>query len=422
MDRYRYIMPAESHTAGHMGRLQTLAVVPVCAGDSVKITWNGAVRLAPLKRYMSSDPRYDMFWFYVPHRHAYGKDWIDFIQEGINEAVTFGGVAATNIAYLGMPLFTGTIPTWLVHAYNATWNRYFRIPTDDASIRADTFLETTANGKEFGALCARLKNIWTTGVDAEIASTTREVAVSGGVFDVIDLAQTRRNLKTEVDRQWFGQYYNDILGTAFGGSSNADADERPTLLMRKTQFMSGFDVDGTGDASLGTYTGKSINGISCMVPRKFCPEHGVIVGFGLMRFPAVHQNERHMLMGIPEPSYLDISGDQALYQAEPPIELNGNQVFNGSGSVNLGTIPYGQHYRYQPSYVHSRFTGVSAFPFLSSLPTSVNQARYYQDNEYGIVFQTTQLGHWQHHASYEVEKSTIVPGPKSSMYAGVNDV
>ncbi|AXL15490.1 major capsid protein [Microviridae sp.] len=420
-NRYKYMMPFQSHTVGQIGRIQTVAVIPVCAGDSIRLNWGSAVRLSPLKRYMTSDPQFDLTWFYVKHRHAYGQAWEDFVQDGIMETETFAGVGVTNVAYLGMPLYTGTVPLWLTHAYNEILNRYYRFPTDEARIRAADQVETTDAGKEFGALAARLKTMWSTGVDDEISASVREVAVSGGVFDVMDLAQARRNLKTEADRQWMSVRYKEVLQNQFGGNANTDADERPTMLGRTTKFMSGQDVNGTGDVSLGTFTGKSINVIQSGFPRKFCEEHGVIIGLSLMRFPPVHQNERHQMLGDPNPDYAFFTGDQELWGAQPPIQLNGQDIFNGSGSVNLGLIPYGQHYRYQPSFVHSRFTGATSFPFLQNLPVNVDQARYCQDLEYNNVFQSTVFGHYQQHAACRVEKSTHVPGPLSSMYAGVKD-
>ena len=88
----------------------------------------------------------------------------------------------------------------------------------------------------------------------------------------------------------------------------------------------------------------------------------------------------------------------------------------------MGLAPYGQHNRYEPSAVHQRFNGATSFPFVSGLPANMDAARYQTNDEYNNIFQSTQFEHWQHHAGLYVEKSTCVPGPLSSMYAGVNDV
>jgi hypothetical protein len=223
-----------------------------------------------------------------------------------------------------------------------------------------------------------------------------------------------------VDRQWFGQYYRDVLKNVFGGGANTDADERPTLMYRYSTHVSGFDVDGTGDASLGTYTGKSIVGIQNRLPRFFAPEHGTIFCMACLRFPVVSTQEVHYLTNKPQPTYLQLSGDQDLWRAEPPIQANAADHFKSGGS-DLGLIPWGQYYRTQPSVVHQRFATASQFPFYESVPNSKETARYCQNGEYFDIFQTSAFEHWQHHASVVIDKSTVVPGPKSSMYAGVLD-
>lgn len=424
MDRYQYDLSHQSHMVGQIGRIQTHSVIPVVAGDSISIQWHGAIRLAPLVRYMTSDAKVDIVASYVPHRHSYGQQWIDFIQQGYDESITFPTIGSSNnVACYGQPIFAASeLPYWLVSGYNRIRNRYFRNPTDDASIVADDYVSSGDNDRFYGLLGTRLKHLWTTGADDDITAATREVAVSGGVFDVIDLAQTRRQLRTEIDRQWFGQYYNDTLDNVFGGSASVDADERPTLLARKTMWLSGYDIDGTGDAVLGSFTGKSINACSMSVPRKFCPEHGAIYIQSLVRFPIVSQHEAHYLAQQTQPNYLDISGDQELWQAEPPRNFTTPDFFNQGNPTSLGLIPYGQHYRTQPSVIHTDFTQQAGFAFLDVVPSSVDEARYCQDMEYDNVFQTNQFGHWQHHAAVAVQKSTVVPGPKSSMFAGVNDV
>ena len=424
MNRYRYDLNHQSHMVGKTGRLMCHGLIPVVGGDSIKIRWDGAIRLSPLARYMTTDAKCDLFAFYTPFRHIYGDDWIEFIKEGTQEAVAFPSSVpvGSGCAYLGTPLLTQPFPRWVNASYNRIWNRYFRIPTDDASIMSDALVLSTNEDRIYGKLCARLPAIWTTGVDQEYQTSDRQVTVTGGAFDIIDLAQVRRLWKTEVDRQWFGQYYNDVMEQVFGTQVNTDADERPTLLARETGFLSGYDVDGTGDANLGTFSGKSITRMMLDVPRKFCPEHGVISLMSLVRFPVIAQDEYHYLITKPNPTYVEISGDPDLWQAQPPENFLTEDFFTQGGPTSLGLIPYGQWYRQQPSVVHSSFTQNQNFAFFNGVPNTIDVARYCQAFEYDNVFQTNAYGHWQHHSAINVEKSTKVPGPKSSMYAGVNDV
>src|SRR5438128_6582926 len=59
--------------AGQIGRLITISTTPVIAGDSFEMDAVGALRLSPLRRGLAIDSTVDIFTFYVPHRHVYGR-------------------------------------------------------------------------------------------------------------------------------------------------------------------------------------------------------------------------------------------------------------------------------------------------------------------------------------------------------------
>jgi hypothetical protein len=421
MKRWRYDLSHFSVQASIMGSLQTFSCIPVVAGDRVGIDLNAVFRLAPLRRQLVMDSMVDLFAFYVPHRHIYGQDWQTFMLQGQKETVTFDTATASLIAgYLGAPGVSGTLPKWMVAGYAQIWNRYFRVPTDDTSIISETTAITTEQERVYGKQCARPKSIWSTGVVNEISSSDREVTVSGGVFDILDLERVKATYGTEVERQWFGQRYTDILDEAFGSRVNTDADERPTLLSRKTTWLSGYDVDGTSDASLGTYSGKSIGMASLNVPRRFFPEHGAIWIMGLVRFPVVHEDEIHYLMKRSQPTYKEITADPMLWENEPPTSHEVSDFFQSGAAVNIGEFPYGQWYRYHPSIVNTQLTQLTGYSFLSVTPGTADQARYCQLDEYATVFQSTPFGHWIGTARLDVDAIRVVPGPKSSMFAGTD--
>ena len=195
MPRNKYDLSHYSHNAGKMGRLQTISRIPVIAGDSFEVDMQGVFRLSPLRRNLTVDAHVDLFAFFVPHRHIYGDDWIDFIKQGTDETITFPTVVVggtNDLFYLASGMPTGTFPQHIIAGYNRIWNRYFRAPTADADILADTFFETSANGRRYGTLCGRKKVIWSTGIDTEIDASDREVSTAGNVLDILDLVQIGR--------------------------------------------------------------------------------------------------------------------------------------------------------------------------------------------------------------------------------------
>ena len=419
MQRDLYDLGHPVFTLGVMGRLQTCMCLPVLPGDSIEIDYQTVVRLSPLRRNMVIDAMVDLFCFYVPHRHIYGQDWVDFINQGQDETITFptANSGADSIGYLGSPSLIGEQPLWINGAYNRIWNRFFRVPSDDASIVADTDFDST--GRQYGRLCARPKRIWSTGIDDEITAADREVTVVAGQLDLTELEAVQGRYKSELVRMWYGQYYNDLIREGWGGRAKTDADERPTLIMRQTKYLSGYDIDGTGDASLGQYAGKSANVCGIRVPRRFIPEHGTVWVMMLVRFPTIHEQETHFLFQKPQPTYEEISGDADIWSRKAPIEHEIQDFFlDTSSTTKLGVVPYGQWYREHPPLVHRDYRQLDGFSFLRTTPTTKNQARYCQIAEYDWAFQTIQAGHWQANGQMAVNAYRSLATPDQSIFAG----
>ncbi len=417
-----------SFQCGEIGRLQTQAVIPVVAGDSFSVNLEGVFRLSPLRRNLTLDCMVDCFALYVPHRHIYGSDWTDFILQGIDETVTFtpGPSPAGNFpSYLGVPLGgfgAGTIPLWYTNGYNNIWNRYFRDPSDTGGFHDATYLEPTANGRLYGSNCCYPKTIWSAGINpagAPDASDKDVPAVT--TMDILDLAQIQGRYKSELQRQYFGQRYTDMMKEGWGTGVNIDADQRPELCYRKTEWLSGYDVDGTDDASLGSFSGKSASIIQMNMPRKFFKENGTFWIMSLLRFPAVHERETHYLTKRNNPTYKEWAGDPTIMEQEAPQNLSVSDLFGLSSSgTTLGLSPFGQYYRTHPNLVHPQYTTVQGFPFLKTIPTTWVESTYYSTAEYATTFQTSQLGNWQSQSRISVSALRNIITAKTSIFAGTN--
>src|SRR5258707_13017777 len=70
--------------AGQIGRLITISCTPVIAGDCFEMDAVGALRLSPLRRGLAIDSTVDIFTFYVPHRHVYDLQSINYTKNLIN--------------------------------------------------------------------------------------------------------------------------------------------------------------------------------------------------------------------------------------------------------------------------------------------------------------------------------------------------
>ncbi len=411
-----------SFVAGDIGRLQTVAQIPLIAGDSVQLNYNSVMRLSALRRDLTLDAIVDMFAFFVPYRQIYGDDWINFIRQGTDETITFtNGPTVTTPPpfYLGYrPVAAETHPLHTIAGYNRIWNRFFRVPTDLANIRADAYIVAGTQGRKYGELCARLKTPWTTGIDETTDTSDTEVAAASSTLDILDLVAIQKRYQSEIERDYFAQRYTDVLSKVWGGSAKADADERPYLIMRRTQSLSGYDIDGTDDASLGTFLGKSVGIMQMNMPYRFFPEHGTLWIMVLVRFPTINGKEAHYLSNRNNPTYKEISGDPILWSAEPPAEIQPNHYFTDTSTADLGNGPYGNWYRHHPNFVHPQFTALSGFPISNNAPTTKDVARYFINNEFGASFQTSQLGQWNSRARIQIMAKRPIIAARRSIFAG----
>lgn len=450
MDRTRYNLSHLTHRCGQIGRIQTLSIIPVEAGASLELSIDGVCRLAPTRKEIVSECQVDILAFHVPHRIIYGQDWIDFINAGPDEAETFTGVAIgadyRNPAYLLLPECGATINRALLEGYNRIFYNYFAVPSwpynqDDPignNMDFDWYPTTEAganNCRQYGRLAARLPHVLNGGnlVDAsgqtgweaqDLTSADSEVTVTGGTFSLQHLEEVKSRFRTESEKAWFAHFYQDIMNQKWDTNVTRDADPRnlrPEYLGRHTQMLSGFDVDGTDDATLGTFQGKTLDRLQYSMPRKHFQEHGFVWIMAVFRYPLVHTREVHPLLQTVNWTYDDIAADPTRVGARAPDQWDpGKWLYSGSTLVpsDENLEPYGQHYRFQNNVVHPNFETIPGYPFSNWNGTSASDWYYYQNEEYRDTFQTTQIGEWQLSAAINCTKFSPVPTPQSSIFAG----
>jgi len=451
MSRTAYDLSHLSHNAGHIGRLQTVCTIPVEAGCSLELDLDGIARLAPTRKEIVSECQIDICAFFVPHRIVYGQDWINFLKAGPNETETFTGIAVAaayrDAAYLTLNTTGATVPRALVEGYNRIWYNYYSIPSfednrDNAVFNNDyTWFPTNetgaANCRKYGRLCARLPHVLNGGnqifavggddwLTQGLTAGDQEVPVSGGVFTLEDLAQVQSRYKTEAQAAWFSHFYQDVMKERWGTDVGPDTDPtnlRPHYLGRKTLMMSGTDIDGTDDATLGTFQGKTMERVNFQMPRKFFNEQGVVWVMALFRYPLVHNREQHALWNSVNWDYDKITGDPERYANLQPVEwdpgpwLAGGASYSGGGA-NTIMEPYGQHYRFQNNRVHPNFLEIPGYPFSNFDGSNMQDWYYHADEEYRPTFQTTQIGQWQLQSQIRCTKYSQIPGVAASIFAG----
>lgn len=456
--RNKYNLSHLAHIAGHIGRLQTISVIPVIAGDSLQLNIDGIIRLAPTRKEIVSECQVDIFAFYVKHRHVYPEDdWVTFLRKGPQTENTFESLPVASgyrdPFFLGIKECGTSVNAALLRGYNFIMARYFLVPNTNTNGEMNaqvvpndlTFLdfyptnETWAsNMRKYGALVARLPHILnganrmntfgTANQNSELSDEDWGVLINDdspnvGMLDIRDLAAQQSRYKTVQDANWFAQTYDDVLKKRYHtGGVNSDADKRPDFLGRHTAFLSGSDVNGTDDATLGSFVGKTLDRVSFNMPRRFFPEHGNVWIMACLRYPLVHTKEQHPLLVQANPDAQLLMGDPTLWAAEQPVAFDpGEWIAGGSiyaPDVNHLAQPYGQEYRYQPNRIHPNFETIPGYPFTQWDTANSNNWYYYFNEEYRDTFQTSQIGQWQAHMQVNCTKLSTIPDPIKSPFAG----
>lgn len=455
--RNLYNLSHLAHLSGHIGRLQTISVIPVVPGDSLDININGIFRLAPFRKEIVAECQIDICAFYVPHRHVWPTEWPEIVRSGLQSLTNLTNgpaVAATDRDpfFLGIKECGATVNRALIYGYNEIYRRYFAVPTTSTN-GAFSFLNNQyypagsaseeVNSRKYGYRAARLPHI------LNGAIMVNQAANAGGSFraytdddwgvpvaqdtpapgvdqlDIRDLKSIQSRYKSVQEQNYFATFYNDVIEQKWNTKGvNTDADPRPTYLGRATHFVSGADVNGTDDATLGSYVGKTLDRISFQLPRRFMPEHGNVWLMMLPRFPLVHTKEQHPLLATPSNTISQklLLADPTVWAGEQVVPFDPAQWIAGGSlwtpDVDLMQQPYGQEYRYQPNRIHPVFETIPGYPFTSWDTANANDWYYYTNNEYTDTFQTSQIGHWQTHAQVNVKKYSSIVDPRSSIFAG----
>lgn len=425
--RTQYDLTHFSAIAGMIGRLNGISTIPIVAGDSMEIDLTTVVRQAPLVRQLTIDARYDVFAFFIPYNAIY-SNWHEFIKEGIDETQTLateGPIAQDDAIHFhgcGTDVY-GTVPAWIIHGYNMIWNRWFRVPNISAELPLDQ-LPTTQDQRRFGYEVPLMPSYLTPmdTVNSDYDSADRELTISGSM-DLVDLAKQKARMRTEIQRAWFTQRYAEIMQSEFGGAIGAYAEEtyRPELLYVGRNWLSGYDVHGADDVSLGHFVGRSEGVFNHRIPRRYFPEHGTLWILNVLRYPTLVSGHNHYLVCNPNPSYKELAGDPTLIAQEEPIELQEKDFAKDQSTTSMGLYPYAQWYRTHPSHIHRDFERLDGLPIMEANEvdgTSKAERTYFQSRLYNDLYRTTGLRHYHVISKVNVNALRVIPPVGTTLNAG----
>lgn len=397
-----------SFTNGKIGQLFALDVQPVIAGDSFETHIVGSIKMSPLFRELTLDPRLDLFAFYVPHRYVYGDEqWSEFMKEGYGTPTAQNTLTGSYSIPLGRFKALGlsgtssdnsktrSIPYWRCKPYLDIYNNFFKRPSDpDTSY---SWLESPIDDPAL-RVC-HLKTIWSADLPPENIDNAYVNTNGGPQADQVSLqalVEQAGIFSVDQERAFFQQRYRDVLD-AFGGKASPDVDRRPSLITRSTSYASGYDVDGTGDTSLGSYVGRVTQPIDFKVPRFFCAEHGSIWIMGCLRYDPILNGENNMLDLNPNPTYSEFACDPSIDRNISGVrKYPFSEFFQSDDTTSQQlNVAHGQWHKYRSSFVSPVYSELPGYPFLGNIPFIERDRYYVKPSDYDDLFETMPMEHWK---------------------------
>jgi len=426
--RNRYDLTHYTFMVGNINQLQTLSVIPVVAGDSMKLDFVSVFRLSPLRKNLTLDVEVELFLFYHPYRRVYGNsNWPLFITGGWDESISLTTRTLTGATQIfGCHTSAGqTVPEWMTFSYINIYNRYFKHPSD--ADFAVSYFDAIADGDtrlQHGLQTGFKRRVWNSQVTATTGTPDYRFALTDGntTVDLINQAAAKGQFKSERRREFYANRYNEIMQAQFGATQHEDVENIPELIYHQKCFVGGNDIMGTDDATLGKYTGVAKSVCAMSVPKRFFNEHGTLWLMCLPRFEPVINLENHYLSmtARANPSYAELAGDPELFKTKGPVTLNIADYILGSSLTDAGIVPYGQWYREQPHRVHSIYQTVTGFPFVNQTFSSVTDIKYVPLSAWQPMFQSTELAQWQIYGKVNLVADRVIPEVSTSVFAGTN--
>lgn len=416
-----------------IGRLMCLSAMEVYAGDSINIDYRAAFRLSPLRRFQVLDPMIDLVATYRPHRHAYGEQWERFLFEASNENETFPTINVTSSTQQ-VPGFLGIEqnnpwPYWLPDHYREFWLRYCVDPSDESMLFFNTSaanntsswnLNPVSTDSRYGARCCHLDRPWNLGVESpgdvngQSMDEDSEATLTGGRLNVTHWAEAVGRRRSRIRREWFAansDRYAD-LQEALGGYANTEADERPRMLMRSSNYIGGFEVVGLDGVGNQNAQGRTEQAVRLRVPRFFVPEQGSIMLFALVRFEPILEFERSRSYDA-QPNYKYNAADTDIMESiDPEAVALSNFVVGASGSRFMNPFV---HMRYVPNQLHHTLRELEGYPFM---PQSTANSPLIDSDRYSSIFSNTSAAHWTTAGRVNVSVDRSAPSAGRGIFIG----
>lgn len=354
---------------GHLGCVGKFDTVP---GDTISGKVSGKVRFNQFKKPFVHDIVADVWMVYFPYRLLW-DNWTNFITENQSSWTDLPTNQTSDLPLLFQHQNAAgdrRFSNFAEEAYKLCYNLYFardEVLNDSpalTSISATDKLWGTAVPPKTNGLYSRLqketeadRNVITNDPD-RIADEDdpsqvplKDGADADSALDHIDIKDLEDQIpiyKEMRRRATYGDEYEDIM-SRLGTKLKRDTPERPEVWARKRIRIPVSDALAGGDTS---YNGYAVGTWSMNVPRRYAPEHGIVLTLMSYR-PDVHLNQSNNQWLDNSEGYSNIASSQVgnywmpHHETARTMPVNAGQLNqNSNGTTDLGYIKQYDWYRY----------------------------------------------------------------------------
>lgn len=426
MDREICDLSHQINSVHDIGRVSCIGRFDVMPGSSLELDSTIMLRLNQLRRPLAIDPKVDVHVFYAPYRYTYGQKIIDMVENPFDFSQTFETTDTGITPFYFLQSQERFIPKHLWSDFANIYNCYYRDPSQDEFDLDDptgfvnfgggsTWVEGTRNVK-YGPRICHLKG-WGTAQShlADLDDPDYNIDVSGGSVDLFDLQKLRTDVKGDLFRDFYSSRYVEIIESIGGKNPHDYSDNRPELLWSESQFMSGYDINGTAGSDLGNSVGKGVSIVNLNMPRRMFTEHGTVYVLLVVRFPPIFENAKRYLDNLNRGAHFMLPQNGSSY---PPVQLTMEDLFvDGSPATSAGYVPFYEWYRHQPSWVHPQFFDVSTGWQHQGTPSTTEDL--YVVGDYDDMFQSLQMRHVTSSIFHKATAYHPIPSQEKSIFGGM---
>jgi len=271
MKRFKYGINGQTINAGLVGNLLPMSFTEVAPGDTINGVIKSQMYSATTQGLIANRAYYDAYAFYVPYRLLW-DGFTDFITSGSGSVpkVTdkfYEVFEKQFVTDVNTGNYTKLVP-WNRRAYNMIWNKFFkREDVADAGLDDNNVLSVSFRASDFHRS------------EPDHDQVTVSIDTSGASLDVDDIRGAFAVDQYHKLKQYYGDEYHDFL-RALGVSTGWTVNDEPERLAIKSTSARYHITNATAEGTsiyVGDFGGKWTASNDLRIPRKFFPEHGIIV-------------------------------------------------------------------------------------------------------------------------------------------------